>query len=315
MLRSSYIKNIEKILINSFENIEKKFIVGIEKIKTKVEKNVTLTHGVLQTVTVYITTKRKLKPGDKLSGRHGNKGVVSTVLPTEDMPYLPDGTPIDMILNPLGIPSRMNVGQMLEVQLGWALKTITNTLDNKNTAPERTEFLLQKLYKKKVDNISTIKTQTFKGITQEKIRSLLKIINLPKTGQIRLVNGRTGELTRKKVSVGYMYMLKLNHLADDKLHARSTGPYNIITQQPLGGKAHFGGQRFGEMEVWALEAYGAAYTLQEMVTVKADDLTGRTKMFKNIVDGNNKLEPTIPESFKVLLEEIRAIGLTLKLNT
>lgn len=314
MLRTLYIKNIEKILINSIENTEKKFTTDIEKIKNKIEKNVTLTHGVLQTVTVYITTKRKLKPGDKLSGRHGNKGVVSTILPTEDMPYLPDGTPIDMVLNPLGIPSRMNVGQMLEVQLGWALKTINNTINDKNTTQERAEFLMQKLHKQKENNLSSIQTQTFKSSTQKKIKNLLKITNLPLTGRVRLVNGRTGELTKKKISVGYMYMLKLNHLADDKLHARSTGPYNIITQQPLGGKAHFGGQRFGEMEVWALEAYGAAYTLQEMVTVKADDLTGRTKMFKNIVDGNNKLEPTIPESFKVLLEEIRAIGLTLKLN-
>lgn len=307
------------------KNIILKYYVKTTLLYTQIEKTLTLPQGIVEAVTVFITTKRKLKPGDKLSGRHGNKGVVSSVVPTEDMPHLQNGKPIEMLLNPLSIPSRMNVGQLLEVQLGWAIKTLKDSTNYKRNKEEQSTFLLEKLFtttknkaikNNKITNkeISTIVTPTFNGITEKTIKNILKLARLPKTGKTYLVDGTSGMQTREKVSVGYTYMLKLNHLADDKLHARSTGPYNIITQQPLGGKSHFGGQRFGEMEVWALEAYGAAYTLQEMITVKADDLTGRTKIFKNIVDGNHKTEPTLPESFKVLVEEIKALGLKITLN-
>ena len=221
-----------------------------------------------------------------MAGRHGNKGVISRILPKEDMPFLPDGTPIDILLNPLGIPSRMNLGQILEVHLGAAARALG----------------------------WKVSTPVFDGADEQEIKEMLKLGALPTSGQITLYDGRTGEKFERPVTVGYMYMLKLNHLVDDKMHARSTGSYSLVTQQPLGGKAQFGGQRFGEMEVWALEAYGAAYTLQEMLTVKSDDVNGRTKMYKNIVGGNQQMDPGTPESFNVIMKEIRSLGLNIELD-
>src|SRR5690349_6072865 len=231
--------------------------------------------------------KRKIQVGDKMAGRHGNKGVVSRVLPEEDMPYLPDGTPVEIVLNPLGVPSRMNVGQILETHLGWAAKA----LGIKVASP------------------------VFDGASEKEIKDLLKKGKLPASGQSHLMDGRTGEPFGSPVTVGYMYVLKLHHLVDDKIHARSIGPYSLVTQQPLGGKAQFGGQRFGEMEVWALQAYGAAYTLQEMLTVKSDDVIGRTKVYEAIVKGDDTFEAGIPESFNVLVKEMRSLGLNVELNS
>ena len=241
--------------------------------------------GVNQVIRCYIATKRKISVGDKMSGRHGNKGVISRILPKEDMPFLPDGTPIDILLNPLGIPSRMNLGQILEVHLGAAARTLG--------------------YK--------VSTPVFDGASEPEIEELLKEAGLTPDGKQTLYDGRTGEAFDKPITVGVMYMLKLHHLVDDKIHARSTGPYSLVTQQPLGGKAQFGGQRFGEMEVWALEAYGAAYTLQEILTVKSDDTVGRVKAYEAIVKGENIPEPGVPESFKVLVKELQALGLDIKL--
>ena len=244
-----------------------------------------LAPGVNQVIRVYIATKRKISVGDKMAGRHGNKGVVSRILPVEDMPFMPDGTPIDILLNPLGVPSRMNLGQILEVHLGMVAR--------------------EKGWK--------IATPVFDGANQEEIEQLLKETGLSTDGKSILYDGRTGEPFDKPVTVGVQYMLKLHHLVDDKIHARSTGPYSLVTQQPLGGKAQFGGQRFGEMEVWALEAYGAAYTLQEMLTVKSDDVVGRVKTYEAIVKGENIPEPGVPESFKVLVKELQALGLDIRL--
>ncbi|MGB9840812.1 DNA-directed RNA polymerase subunit beta, partial [Thermovenabulum sp.] len=241
--------------------------------------------GVNQLVRVYIAQKRKISEGDKMAGRHGNKGVISRIMPVEDMPYLPDGTPIDIVLNPLGVPSRMNIGQVLETHLGWAAKALG----------------------------WHVATPVFDGASEEEIFQLLKQAGLPEDGKIQLRDGRTGEFFDRKVTVGYMYMLKLAHLVDDKIHARSTGPYSLVTQQPLGGKAQFGGQRFGEMEVWALEAYGASYTLQELLTVKSDDVMGRVKTYEAIVKGENVPEPGIPESFKVLIKELQSLCLDVKI--
>ena len=232
-------------------------------------------------VRVYIAQRRKIQPGDKMAGRHGNKGVVSRVLPQEDMPFMPDGTPLDIVLNPLGVPSRMNIGQVLEVHLGYAAKTLG--------------------YK--------VATPIFDGASYEDIREELIKAGLDPEGKSWLYDGRTGERFDNKVTVGYVYFLKLHHLVDDKIHARSTGPYSLVTQQPLGGKAQFGGQRFGEMEVWALEAYGAAYTLQEILTVKSDDVTGRVRTYESIVKGHNIPQPGVPESFKVLVKELQALCL------
>ena len=240
--------------------------------------------GVNKLVRCYIATKRKINVGDKMAGRHGNKGVISRILPEEDMPFLENGQPLQVMLNPLGVPSRMNVGQVLEVHLGLAAK-------------------------KKGWYIST---PVFDGATEKDIINLLDECGYPKTGKLQLRDGRTGESFDNPVTVGYMYMLKLHHLVDDKIHARSTGPYSLVTQQPLGGKAQFGGQRFGEMEVWALEAYGAAYTLQEILTVKSDDIVGRVKTYEAIVKGENIPTPGIPESFKVLIKEMQALGLDVK---
>jgi len=272
-----------------------------------------------------------------MAGRHGNKGVVSMIVPVEDMPYTEDGTPVDIVLNPLGVPSRMNVGQILETHLGWAAKglglKIGRMLDQQNSIADIRKFIDQ-IYNHaelKVD-LSTFSdddvltlvnnlrkgvpmaTPVFDGAEESEIHRMLELADLPISGQTTLYDGRTGEAFSRPVTIGYKYMLKLNHLIDDKMHARSTGPYSLVTQQPLGGKAQFGGQRFGEMEVWALEAYGAAYTLQEMLTVKSDDVAGRNKMYKNIVDGDHRMEPGMPESFNVLLKEIRALAINIELE-
>ncbi|HEY4481334.1 MAG TPA: DNA-directed RNA polymerase subunit beta, partial [Candidatus Brocadiaceae bacterium] len=245
-----------------------------------------LPSGVLEVAKVSIATKRRLSVGDKMAGRHGNKGVIAKILPEEDMPYLEDGMPVDILLNPLGVPSRMNVGQILETHLGWAAKTL---------------------------GFQAV-TPVFEGATEEEIRQTLKEAGLPEDGKATLYDGRTGEPFEQKVTVGNMYVLKLHHLVDDKVHARATGPYSLITQQPLGGKARFGGQRFGEMEVWALEAYGAAYNLQELLTVKSDDVEGRTKIYESMVKGENVLEAGTPASFEVLSKEIEGLCLNLQLE-
>ncbi len=256
------------------------------KVNTRLSRGDDLPNGVLEMVKVYLATKRNLSVGDKMAGRHGNKGVISIILPEEDMPFLEDGTPVQIILNPLGVPSRMNVGQILETHLGWAAK----------------EAGFRAF------------TGAFDGATEEQIEEALIEAGLPGSGTATIMDGRTGQSFEQKVCVGYMYMLKLHHLVDDKVHARSTGPYSLITQQPLGGKARFGGQRFGEMEVWALEAYGAAYLLQELLTVKSDDVDGRTKIYESMVKGKNILEPGTPVSFEVLMNEIRGLGLNIQLE-
>ena len=296
-----------------------------------------LAPGVLKMVKVYLAVKRRTQPGDKMAGRHGNKGVISMIVPVEDMPYMADGTPVDIVLNPLGVPSRMNVGQVLETHLGWAAKGLGRKIGEMLDARAKVADLrkhLEKVYNwsGKKEELSQLgdedivalaenlrrgvpmATPVFDGATEAEIKGMLELAGLPVSGQTILHDGRTGDAFDRPVTVGYMYMLKLNHLVDDKMHARSTGPYSLVTQQPLGGKAQFGGQRFGEMEVWALEAYGAAYTLQEMLTVKSDDVHGRTAMYKNIVDGDHHMEPGMPESFNVLLKEIRALGIDVELE-
>ena len=273
-----------------------------------------------------------------MAGRHGNKGVVSMIVPVEDMPYMDDGTPVDIVLNPLGVPSRMNVGQVLETHLGWAAKglgmKIGHILDAGGEIKQLREFI-NEVYNgngsKKValdrfndDEVVVLAenlrggvpmaTPVFDGANENEIKGMLALAGLPENGQTTLYDGRSGDAFERPVTVGYMHMLKLNHLVDDKMHARSTGPYSLVTQQPLGGKAQFGGQRFGEMEVWALEAYGASYTLQEMLTVKSDDVNGRNKMYKNIVDGDHRMEAGMPESFNVLMKEIRSLGINIELE-
>jgi len=310
-----------------------------EEKKEKITAGDDLAPGVLKMVKVYLAVKRRIQPGDKMAGRHGNKGVISTIVPVEDMPYLDDGTPVDIVLNPLGVPSRMNVGQVLETHLGWAAKGLGRKIGSMLRAQETTAKVrqfLETVYNKtggKVEDFKSlsdsevlelagnlvngvpIATPVFDGATETEIKAMLELADLSESGQSRLNDGRTGEAFDREVTVGYMYMLKLNHLVDDKMHARSTGPYSLVTQQPLGGKAQFGGQRFGEMEVWALEAYGAAYTLQEMLTVKSDDVQGRTKMYKNIVDGEHEMDAGMPESFNVLVKEIRSLGINIELET
>ena len=301
-----------------------------------------LAPGVLKMVKVYLAVKRRIQPGDKMAGRHGNKGVISMIRPIEDMPYTADGNPVDIVLNPLGVPSRMNVGQVLETHLGWAAKglgiqigkMLNDKYDVESAKVSAIRSYLDKIYngsgrKENLNSFSDeeilemaknlvsgvpMATPVFDGASEEDIRNMLRLAELPEHGQITLFDGLTGEPFEREVTVGYMYMLKLNHLVDDKMHARSTGPYSLVTQQPLGGKAQFGGQRFGEMEVWALEAYGAAYTLQEMLTVKSDDVTGRTRMYKNIVDGDHKMEAGMPESFNVLIKEIRSLAVNIELQ-
>ncbi|MCO4116172.1 DNA-directed RNA polymerase subunit beta [Aeromonas hydrophila] len=312
-----------------FENKRRKIIQGDD-----------LAPGVLKIVKVYLAVKRRIQPGDKMAGRHGNKGVISKICPVEDMPHDEYGRPVDIVLNPLGVPSRMNIGQILEVHLGLAAKGIGEKIDRmvkeQRELHEMRDFLQQvydlgekdtqqvNVAELSDDDVRTlvgnlrkglpVATPVFDGAKEREIKALLKLADLPESGQIALFDGRTGNAFERKVTVGYMYMLKLNHLVDDKMHARSTGSYSLVTQQPLGGKAQFGGQRFGEMEVWALEAYGAAYTLQEMLTVKSDDVNGRTKMYKNIVDGDHRMEPGMPESFNVLLKEIRSLGINIELD-
>jgi DNA-directed RNA polymerase subunit beta len=306
--------------------------------KAKITTGDDLAPGVLKMVKVYLAVKRRMQPGDKMAGRHGNKGVVSMIVPVEDMPYTEDGTPMDIVLNPLGVPSRMNVGQVLETHLGWAAKglgiKIGKLLDGQSQV-EQLRAYLDQIYNQgetgRVDlsqfseqeilalgeNLRSgvpMATPVFDGAHEDEIKAMLRLAELPETGQTTLYDGRTGEAFDRSVTVGYMHIIKLNHLVDDKMHARSTGPYSLVTQQPLGGKAQFGGQRFGEMEVWALEAYGAAYTLQEMLTVKSDDVNGRNKMYKNIVDGDYRMEAGMPESFNVLMKEIRSLGINIELE-
>jgi DNA-directed RNA polymerase subunit beta len=292
----------------------------------------------MKVVKVFVAVKRRLMPGDKMAGRHGNKGVVSKIVPVQDMPYMANGKPVDIVLNPLGVPSRMNVGQILETHLGWAcselgdqvkeyLKNFDKTSEELKKklkdiyGNEYYENIVSKLNKKElfelIENISNgvpIATPVFDGASTNDIKNMLEVSKLPTSGQTTLWDGLTGEKFDRPVTVGIIYMLKLNHLVEDKIHARSTGPYSLVTQQPLGGKAQMGGQRFGEMEVWALEAYGASYTLQEILTVKSDDVAGRTKVYETIVKGNNNFESGVPESFNVLIKEIRALGLNIELN-
>jgi DNA-directed RNA polymerase subunit beta len=317
---------------------QKAFDKRLDEKKVKITAGDDLAPGVLKMVKVYLAVKRRVQPGDKMAGRHGNKGVISTIVPVEDMPYLEDGTPVDVVLNPLGVPSRMNVGQVLEAHLGWAAKGIglkIGRMLEAQVAAAELRGLLEQVYNQtggqseRIDtlndaevvglarNLTTgvpMATPVFDGASEQDIKGLLKLADLPLNGQTWLYDGRTGERFDRQVTVGYMYMLKLNHLVDDKMHARSTGPYSLVTQQPLGGKAQFGGQRFGEMEVWALEAYGAAYTLQEMLTVKSDDTIGRTAMYKNIVDGNHEMKAGMPESFNVLVKEIRSLAINIELE-
>ncbi|VFP78004.1 DNA-directed RNA polymerase subunit beta [Buchnera aphidicola (Cinara cuneomaculata)] len=327
-------------LKKQYINLKNKFIEKIKEKTKKIKQGNELSPGILKIVKIYLAVKRKIQPGDKMAGRHGNKGVVSKINPVEDMPYDNEGIPIDIVLNPLGVPSRMNLGQILETHLGLAAKGIGNVI-NKMLKTHKKIFkirqFLQKAYnlgnktyqKINLNNFSDeeilllaqnlrngmpIATPVFDGVNEQEIKELLKIGNFSTSGQMTLFDGRTGKKFERKVTVGYMYMLKLNHLVDDKMHARSTGSYSLITQQPLGGKAQFGGQRFGEMEVWALEAYGASHILQEMLTVKSDDVNGRTKMYKNIVSGKYKMEPGMPESFNVLIKEIRSLGINIDLN-
>ena len=315
------------------KGLESRFLDKVEKLQRGDE----LPPGVMKMVKVFVAVKRKIQPGDKMAGRHGNKGVVSKIVPTEDMPFLADGTAVDIVLNPLGVPSRMNVGQILETHLGWACaglgkqvsEAVNAYMKSNDTAPIRAK--LKELYGsdegfKDLDDTSIVEvghnlkrgipiaTPVFDGAREKDIVEMLEKAGLDGSGQSSLYDGRTGECFDRKVTVGYIYMLKLHHLVDDKIHARSIGPYSLVTQQPLGGKAQFGGQRFGEMEVWALEAYGAAYTLQEMLTVKSDDVAGRTKVYESIVRGDDTFESGIPESFNVLVKEMRSLGLNVELN-
>jgi DNA-directed RNA polymerase subunit beta len=332
---------------NSLEQTRHRFDLAFEEKRKKLTQGDDLPAGVLKMVKVYVAVKRHLQPGDKMAGRHGNKGVVSKIVPVEDMPHMADGTPCDIVLNPLGVPSRMNVGQVLEVHLGWAGKgigqRIGNMLQRESRVAELRTFLdevynatgrketLSQLSDEQLlemsQNLTTgmpFATPVFDGASEEEIRGMLKLAypddvsaakGLTSTRtQAYLFDGRTGDRFERPVTIGYMHYLKLHHLVDDKMHARSTGPYSLVTQQPLGGKAQFGGQRFGEMEVWALEAYGAAYTLQEMLTVKSDDVQGRTKVYESIVKGEHSIEAGMPESFNVLVKEIRSLGLDIELE-
>ena len=324
----AYLKDREADIEAKFEDKKRKITTGDD-----------LAHGVLKVVKVYLAVKRRIQPGDKMAGRHGNKGVVSVIMPVEDMPHDEHGEPVDIVLNPLGVPSRMNVGQILETHLGWAAKglgaRINEMLEQQKKVSELRKFLdeiyngvggqqedIKSLTDAEVlalaENLKAgvpMATPVFDGAHETEIKALLKLAGQNESGQSWLYDGRTGERFDRPVTVGYMYMLKLNHLVDDKMHARSTGSYSLVTQQPLGGKAQFGGQRFGEMEVWALEAYGAAYTLQEMLTVKSDDVNGRTRIYKNIVDGDHRMDPGMPESFNVLIKEIRSLGINIELDT
>jgi DNA-directed RNA polymerase subunit beta len=314
-----------------------RFDAAFEAKKKKLTQGDELPPGVQKMVKVYVAVKRRLQPGDKMAGRHGNKGVISKIVPVEDMPSMADGTPVDIVLNPLGVPSRMNVGQILETHLGWAAKglgvKIGEMLKANAKSAELRKFL-NRIYGQggKPEDLSGLSdedvitlahnlrqgvpfaTPVFDGASESEIKEMLDVAGLPRGGQVTLHDGRTGDPFDRQVTVGFMHVLKLHHLVDDKMHARSTGPYSLVTQQPLGGKAQFGGQRFGEMEVWALEAYGAAYTLQEMLTVKSDDINGRTKVYENIVKGDHKIDAGMPESFNVLVKEIRSLGIDIDLE-
>ena len=329
------IEEAEKALKQYLKDIQESF----DEKKQKITRGHDLAPGVIKIVKVFLAVKRRIQPGDKMAGRHGNKGVISEIMPIEDMPYDNEGNPVDIVLNPLGVPSRMNVGQILETHMGSAAKGIGEKINKMIQAKAKADELkkyLDILYNKnatikedlgslnntEIQSLASnltdglpIATPVFDGAKESEIKELLKLADLPDSGQLTLFDGRTGRQFERPVTVGYMYMIKLNHLVDDKMHARSTGSYSLVTQQPLGGKAQFGGQRFGEMEVWALEAYGASYTLQEMLTVKSDDVPGRTKMYKNIVDGNYQMDANIPESFNVLTKEIRSLGINLELDS
>ncbi|MCW5682718.1 MAG: DNA-directed RNA polymerase subunit beta, partial [Xanthobacteraceae bacterium] len=326
------IEAVRKQYDESKKRLEQRFLDKVEKLQRGDE----LPPGVMKMVKVFVAVKRKTQPGDKMAGRHGNKGVVSKIVPQEDMPFLADGQPVDIVLNPLGVPSRMNVGQILETHLGWACaglgKMVSQAVDEYMAQGDVKPLkeTLSKIYGKD-DTIASLNesqlrelgtnlrrgvpmaTPVFDGAKEKDIEDMLTTAGLESSGQVQLYDGRTGEPFARKVTVGYIYMLKLHHLVDDKIHARSIGPYSLVTQQPLGGKAQFGGQRFGEMEVWALEAYGAAYTLQEMLTVKSDDVAGRTKVYEAIVRGDDAFEAGVPESFNVLVKEMRSLGLNVDL--
>jgi len=318
----------KKALENSFDD-------KVEKIR----RGDDMPPGVMKMVKVFVAVKRKLQPGDKMAGRHGNKGVISRVVPVEDMPFLEDGTTVDVVLNPLGVPSRMNVGQILETHLGWAARNLGISIGNAlseykstgNMTPLRENMKIaygEETYNASLGKFSEndflesaenvvngvpIATPVFDGAKESDVNEALKKAGLDESGQSILFDGRTGDQFARPITVGMKYILKLHHLVDEKIHARSTGPYSLVTQQPLGGKAQFGGQRFGEMEVWALEAYGAAYTLQEMLTVKSDDVAGRTKVYESIVKGEDNFEAGVPESFNVLVKEMRSLGLNVEL--
>ncbi|MCS6811304.1 MAG: DNA-directed RNA polymerase subunit beta, partial [Tepidimonas sp.] len=332
---------------NALEATRHKFDQAFEEKRKKLTQGDELPPGVLKMVKVFLAVKRRLQPGDKMAGRHGNKGVVSKIVPVEDMPYMADGTPIDIVLNPLGVPSRMNIGQVLEVHLGWAAKglgeRIGEMLQRQADVAEVRKFL-DTIYnstgrKENLDELSDeeiiamaqeltkgvpFASPVFDGASEEQIRAMLRLAYPDEVAkakgltesrtQAQLYDGRTGDPLERKTTIGYMHYLKLHHLVDDKMHARSTGPYSLVTQQPLGGKAQFGGQRFGEMEVWALEAYGASYVLQEMLTVKSDDVQGRTKVYESIVKGEHAIDAGMPESFNVLVKEIRSLGIDIELE-
>ena len=320
----------------SLDLLNKTFQSKVDKVQSGDE----LLPGVMKLVKVFVAVKRQLAPGDKMAGRHGNKGVISRIIPVEDMPYMEDGTPVDIVLNPLGVPSRMNVGQILETHLGavsvdLGKKFYETAIDLKNNkgSIENLKSLFKRVYgeqifKERFDKLKAdelikrainlregvpFSTPVFDGAKELDINNLFKVAGSDTSGQQNLIDGRTGNYFDRKITVGQIYMLKLNHLVDDKIHARSIGPYSLVTQQPLGGKAQFGGQRFGEMEVWALEAYGASYTLQEMLTVKSDDVSGRTKAYETIVRGDDNIESGIPESFNVLIMELKSLGLNVEL--
>ena len=323
---------INKQYEDAKKGLERRFVDKVDKLQRGDE----LPPGVMKMVKVFVAVKRKIQPGDKMAGRHGNKGVVSMIVPSEDMPFLEDGTPVDVVLNPLGVPSRMNVGQILETHMGWACRGLGRAIDEalqqwhesgqgKALRDQMTRIYGAEEIKSSIkddelaalaENVKTgvpIATPVFDGAREKDIVEMLTMAGFDSSGQVVLYDGRTGEPFDRKVTVGYKYVLKLHHLVDDKIHARSIGPYSLVTQQPLGGKAQFGGQRFGEMEVWALEAYGAAYTLQEMLTVKSDDVAGRTKVYEAIVRGDDAFEAGVPESFNVLVKEMRALGLNVEL--
>jgi len=337
-MRSDEANELFDQMADQLKEQRKVFDARFEEKKGKITRGDDLAPGVLKMVKVYMAVKRRIQPGDKMAGRHGNKGVISMIVPTEDMPYMEDGTPVDIVLNPLGVPSRMNIGQVLETHLGWAANglglRIGEMLEQKAEVTALRKFLGEiynsdRAGRVNMDDFSDgevmtmarnlergvpMATPVFDGANEKEIKHLLRLAQLPESGQTTLFDGRSGDPFERPVTVGFMYMLKLNHLVDDKMHARSTGPYSLVTQQPLGGKAQFGGQRFGEMEVWALEAYGAAYTLQEMLTVKSDDVSGRNQMYKNIVDGNHQMAAGMPESFNVLVKEIRSLAINIELE-